>query len=283
MRYDAGHDSGRDLPAARPPLLASKEYDQASVFDPQNLLREARRQKQLPLVAIPPMCVLDPDGDIVRHLRRGARARLSPGWACYHTELYEFDLDGRPVGIVGCAVGAPFAVLVAEQLFASGCRVLLSITSAGRITEVGRPPYFVLIDRSLRDEGTSYHYLPPADFVEADPALVDRAMLVLKAAGPKVLRGASWTTDAPFRETAGAVAGTQALGILAVEMEAAGLYAFAAARRKPVLCLAHITNAMGLVPGDFDKGEAEGIPDTLTIIGAVIRAIAPDGDQGASS
>lgn len=94
---------------ARPPLLANKEYDQASIFDPHNLLREARRQKGLPVEAVPTMCVLDPDGDLVRHLRRAARARLSPGWACYHTDLYEFDLDGRSVGIVGCAVGGPFA------------------------------------------------------------------------------------------------------------------------------------------------------------------------------
>jgi uridine phosphorylase len=271
-----------------PPLLTNKEYDRASIFEPQNLLREARRQKQLPLETIPYVCVLDPDGDIVRHLRRAARTRLSPAWACYHTDLYEFDLDGRPAGIVGCAVGASFAVLVAEQLFASGCQLLVSITSAGRITEVDRPPYFVLIDRSLRDEGTSYHYLAPADFVGADQTLVDRAMVVLNSTGLKVLRGASWTTDAPFRETAGAVAAARDLGILAVEMEAAGLYAFAAARKKPVLCFAHITNAMGLVSGDFDKGDVDGVRDALTIIHTVIRAIAPDHEviargKGASS
>ena len=53
------------------------------------------------------------------------------------------------------AVGAPFAVLVAEQLFASGCRLLISVTSAGQIVSTAPPPYFVLIDRALRDEGTS--------------------------------------------------------------------------------------------------------------------------------
>jgi len=66
-------------------------------------------------------------------------------------------------GIIGCAVGASFAVLLAEQLLVSGCRLLVSVTSAGQIVPQGPPPYFVLIDRALRDEGTSYHYLPPAD------------------------------------------------------------------------------------------------------------------------
>ena len=58
------------------------------------------------------------------------------------------------------SISAPFAVLVAEQLFASGCRLVISVTSAGQITPIGPTPYFVLIDRALRDEGTSYHYLP---------------------------------------------------------------------------------------------------------------------------
>ena len=70
--------------------------------------------------------------------------------------------------------------------------------------------------------------------------------------------GAAWTTDAPFRETADAIGAAQAAGILAVEMEAAALYAFAAARERPVLCFAHITNQMGRVDGDFEKGAADG-------------------------
>ena len=63
-------------------------------------------------------------------------------------------------------MGAPFAVLVAEELFASGCRLLLSVTSAGQIAAVGRPTYFVIIERALRDEGTSYHYAAPSEYAE---------------------------------------------------------------------------------------------------------------------
>ena len=96
-------------------------------------------------------------------------------WACYHTDMDVTDHAGLPIGVVGLAVGAPFAVLVAEQLFASGCRLLISVTSAGQITPLGPTPYFVMIDRALRDEGTSQHYLPPSIFAEADAALADRA------------------------------------------------------------------------------------------------------------
>ena len=157
-------------------------------------------------------------------------------------------------GIIGCAVGAAFAVLIAEELFASGCRFLVSVTSAGQIAPLGAPPYFVVIERALRDEGTSYHYLPPSDFADAEPGLVAAAMGRCADAGLPVYRGATWTTDAPFRETAAAIAASRARNILAVEMEAAALYAFARARGKPVLCLAHVTNQMARQQRRFRKG-----------------------------
>src|SRR5579872_3029593 len=210
------------------PIVDGKDHQAPSVFRPQALLREARRQRQLPLVAVPEICVLDPDGDVVRHLKRTGRGRIHEGWACYHTELLAFDLDGTgEVGIVGCAVGAPFAVLVAEQLFASGCRLLISVTSAGQITPIGPTPYFVLIDRALRDEGTSYHYAAPTEYSNADPRLIAMAADALNRNGVVVAVGSSWTTDAQFRETAEAVEEARSKGVLAVEMEAAALYAFA--------------------------------------------------------
>jgi len=253
------------------PILSGKDHAAPSVFEPANLLREARRQKGLPQAAIPEICLLDPDGDILRALNHAGRATLSPGWACYHTELYEFAEAGIRFGIIGCAVGAPFAVLLAEELFVSGCRFLISMTSAGQIVPQGEPPYFVVIDRALRDEGTSYHYLPASEFAAADPALVAAAMVALGEVALPVYRGAAWTTDAPFRETAAAIAGAHSRNILAVEMEAAALYAFARARQKPVLCLAHVTNRMAVDAGDFEKGEADGAHASLEVILAVAR------------
>ena len=249
-----------------PPILSNKHHKHPSVFTPENLLREARRQKSLQRHNVPDVCILDPDGDIVRRLVAERRAEQDSNWACYHTDLYKFNEQDIGFGIIGCAVGASFAVLVAEELFASGCKLLISVTSAGQIVEVGDPPYFVLIDRALRDEGTSYHYLPPADFSHISPQLLAMLDGVFEETTPKVYRGATWTTDAPFRETETAIEHCRNLGIMGVEMEAAGLYAFSEARQKPIVCLAHVTNRMARIKGDFEKGIASGSRDALQVI-----------------
>lgn len=258
--------------SASPPILSHKHYEAPSVFAPENLLRQARRQKRLADGNVPAVCVLDPDGDIVRRLKLEARARLDPGWGCYHTELHRFGQAGIELGIVGCAVGASFAVLVAEELFASGCRFLISVASAGQLARLRPPPYFVLIDRALRDEGTSYHYQPSAEFSHADGRLLSAMSEAFVGLRVPVERGATWTTDAPFRETAKAIAAMQQKNLLAVEMEAAALYALAQARCKSVLCFAHVTNQMARSDVDFDKGEAEGTVDALALIGAAAQA-----------
>jgi uridine phosphorylase len=253
-----------------PSIREDKDTSAPSVFLPAALLREARRQKGLAAVNVPPVCILDPDGDIVRRLQHSGQSKPFAGWPCYHTQLDAFTLAGRTVGIVGCAVGAPFAVLIAEQLFASGCRLLLSVTSAGQIVPSGRPPYFVIIDRALRDEGTSYHYAPPSEYSEADTALVATAAAALNSTKQRVLVGSSWTTDAPFRETADAIAAARSKGVLAVEMEAAALYAFARTAGVQVLCLAHVTNTMGQTERDFEKGEADGTADALAVLEVIV-------------
>jgi uridine phosphorylase len=268
-----------EMPA---PIFEDKHLAEPSAFSPENLLREARRQKGLPIATVPVVCVLDPDGDIMRELVQAGRARRDPSWACYHTDLHVVRDGDIEFGIIGGAVGGSFAVLVAEELFASGCRYLLSITSAGQITPLRPPPYFILIDRALRDEGTSYHYLAPARYSEADPTLVDTAARALADVDFAVVCGSTWTTDAPFRETATTIAARQAEGVLAVEMEAAALYAFATARRRPVLCVAHVTNQMGRAEGDFEKGEANGARDALRLIEAIVALVDPPGPTAAA-
>lgn len=253
------------------PLLQAKDHRAPSMFEPANLLREARRQRDLPDLAVPAVALLDPDGDVVRHLARSGRGRRHPGWACYHTDMWTVPVDGVEIGVVGMAVGAPFAVLVAEQLAVSGAELVISITSAGRISPLGPLPCFVLIDRALRDEGTSAHYLPPGRWSRLDETLA--AKLDGAFTGRPVRTGSSWTTDAPYRETAAAIAAAERAGVACVEMEAAALYAYATARQRPVVCLAHITNTMATDGDDFEKGLDNGAHDALAVAAAVAAAL----------
>ncbi len=254
------------------PILRRKRYGEQSVFAPEALLREARRQKGYAAADVPAVCLLDPDGDILAQLQSDETAWKDANWACYHTNLFRASHGSFEFGVIAGAVGASFSVLVAEELFASGCRLLISISSSGQIVPAQPPPYFVLIERALRDEGTSYHYLPPSRFSQIDPALLTPLKSSLLRPASPVLLGSTWTTDAPFRETATEIGYYRSLGILAVEMEASALYAFAEARSKQVICIAYVTNTMGTSQRDFEKGQANGARDSLAVFLEVAKA-----------
>ena len=217
------------------------------------------------------ICLLDPDGDIVAHLSLTRRSERSPTWACYHSTLDVFDLDGREVGIVPVAVGAPYAVLIAEELFASGCGLLISVTSAGR---VAAPPKHERVHGDRAGLARRGHEPPLPVAVALQPARADlrAALAELEIEGVHLLRGDSWTTDAPFRETSSALAARRVEGILAVEMEAAALYAYAEADDRKIVCLAHLTNELGQ-EGDFEKGAANGAEDAFAVVAAVVEAL----------
>ncbi len=121
-----------------PPILAQKHDAEPSAFTPENLLREAGRQKLITESPIPEICAFDNDCDIVRSPLARGEARLQPRWACYHAELYSFSRGGIELGIVRCAVGASIAVLIAEEMFASVRNLLVSAHVTNQLGRVER-------------------------------------------------------------------------------------------------------------------------------------------------
>jgi uridine phosphorylase len=249
-------------------ILENKNYDEVSVFLPENLLREARRQKNIRNCSIPQICILDPDGDLANYLQKTGDAKKNGCWACYHSTLFTFQIGEIEIGIIPCIVGASYAVLVAEQLFVSGCRLLISVTSSGIINQPVTDKHFALITDAVRDEGTSYHYLP----AETPATIGDKLFKKLNMiSGSLWFNAKSWTTDAPYRETQHSINAMQAQGVICVEMEAAALYAFAKAKDKNVVCFAHLTNTMAQSEGDFEKGEHFGSLRMIELIEQVIK------------
>lgn len=258
----------------KPPILENKEYNEDPVFRPENLLREARRQKNKPNCDVPEICVLDPDGDLVDYLKNQELATKNECWACYHSELYSFEHEGKTLGILPCVVGAPYATIVIEQLFMSGCNLVISVTSAGIINEEHVTRKFALITESVRDEGTSYHYQPADKKARLQPDLYKK-LTDSSTVGIDTLyfEGKSWTTDAPYRETQSAIDAMKDKGVTCVEMESSALYSVAEKTGNDVICFAHLTNTMAQNEGDFEKGESFGSLDTLKLLAEVIKTL----------
>jgi uridine phosphorylase len=226
-----------------------------------------RRQRKLPLEKVPRICILDPDGDLVDFLRISNSTQRQHAWACFHTALDIFVHEEIEYGIIGGAVGASFSVLVAEELFESGCELLINISSAGRIIALDQaPPYIILIEKALRDEGTSYHYLPPSPYSYLNPFLKEIILHSWDHKRVPLYTGISWTTDAPFRETEEMLEVGRAHNILTIEMEAAALYAMGSAKQRHVVCFAYVTNSLGCIEGDFEKGLDNGSITNLEVI-----------------
>jgi uridine phosphorylase len=246
-----GEEMDRELD--RLPIVGHQTASEA-VFTPEALIEAVRSERGLGAQAVPAVCVLDFDGDLSDWMVGQGLVEPCESWACFHTAMHEFEIDGVRCGLIARTIGGPYAVLVAEQLAVSGARVVLGLTSAGRVDPQLPIPSIVVASRAVRDEGTSYHYLPPAETVAAPAEVPDLLLAELRRLPLPVCAGMVWTTDAPYRETAEELAAHARAGVLAVEMQAASLFAFAEAKGFPVGVVAHVTNAVDHAGTPFDKG-----------------------------
>lgn len=213
-----------------------------------------REQRSLPAIGVPQVCVLDFDGDLADGLISDGAATVSESWACFHTQMLLTRVGAIECGVIPRTIGGPYAVLIAEQLHAAGAQLILGLTSAGRLAPSLPLPSIVVIDEAIRDEGTSLHYLPPSERVATPaPALIEHLLDELAGISP-VRRGLVWTTDAPYRETMQQLDHWRDAGALAVEMQAASLFAFGRAKRTAIAVVAMISNSVDGSSTPFDTG-----------------------------
>jgi len=141
-------------------------------------------------------------------------------------DLYLLKRTGGRVGVVGnFGIGAPGLTSLAEEMMAWGTKRLIILSLAGGLQSDLAPGSILVCDRAIRDEGTSYHYLPAAKDVKASSTLVLAISQTLTQRGLAHSIGATWSTDAPYRETREEAEFFQGEGVKAVDMESAGLFA----------------------------------------------------------
>ncbi|HZO91606.1 MAG TPA: nucleoside phosphorylase [Chthonomonadaceae bacterium] len=161
--------------------------------------------------------------------------------------VYEMQVDGKRLAIFHPGLGAPLAAGLLEEVIALGCRKFSACGGAGVLDSQIACGHVIVAHSAVRDEGTSYHYLPPSREVQASPRAVAAIEETLRRHRIEYLMGKTWTTDAFYRETSNRVKRRKEEGSLTVEMEAAAFFAVSQFR--------HVEFGQLLYGGDDVGGE----------------------------
>jgi uridine phosphorylase len=207
----------REIGGARFPIL---EFDPArtAVIEPHAVHKPRE---------IPQHCVLCFFQDVIDDVCKSARVVYTSRGEEGGHPVYELNFGARPIAVVHPRVGAPMSAAVLESLIALGCRKFIACGGAGVLVPKVVLGHLVVPTSAVRDEGTSYHYLPASREVKPSPRAVAAIEAVLKANGHDYLLGKTWTTDGLYRETRAKVEHRTREGCLTVEMEAAAFFAVA--------------------------------------------------------
>lgn len=218
--------------------------------------------------------------DFFRYLRSmGEKVPRAPSTIvlCFSPRLTKFaveSLHARPepeaprefviqtprgrIGIVETqGIGAPALAATMEELIARGARRFVSVGLAGSLQSRLNVGATVLCTRAIRDEGTSHHYVRPGKYAYASVPLSNRLQRGLEARNLPVIRGASWTVDAVYRETLPEIRTYRKAGVLTVDMEASALFSIAGAagvESAALFTVSDILDETGWVPRFREAG-----------------------------
>ncbi|MEO7817629.1 MAG: nucleoside phosphorylase [Actinomycetota bacterium] len=259
------------------PNFAGK-HAEASMFSPQDFLAYAREHRgasgSVPVNVI--MCYSPWLGNHVAALA-DAEILSTPTAGTFHVLG---ETNGQVGVAAGFGIGAPAASTVLEELIACGARKIISIGAAGTLqrgVEIGET---MLCTAAIRDEGVSHHYLEPGQLAHPSAALTQRLGTTLSRAGIEYKEGTAWTIDAPYRETVAEAHLYQSQGVLAVEMEAAALFAIAIYREVEAAAAFIASDSLAELTWAPRFGAPEVRQGLERLLRATIKALLPEQDGG---
>ena len=131
----------------------------------------------------------------------GARVVAENRWENGPHHLYEIAYNGRRLCYYHPGIGSAQAAGLMEEVIAFGCRKFVACGGCGSLDRSVTLGQLVCLTGAVRDEGASYHYLPPSREVEADKGVLKVITGVMARRGVPFVHGKTWSTDAPYRET----------------------------------------------------------------------------------
>lgn len=216
-----------------------EKYSKSALFSPAEYLQYWEKHNKIDRNLVPESAILTfQPGLIKRITQRFPSEKIGNLLEVIRTENQKLGLARVP------GIGAPAAVVVLEELIGLGIRRFIIIGTAGSLQKHIKVGDLVLCEAAIRDEGTSYHYLPPAKYARSSVDLTQRLRESLIHSGNKIFTGTSWSVDAPYRETTDEVRQYQSEGVLTVEMEAAALFAVAQYRNVALAAVFVISDSL---------------------------------------
>ena len=255
--------------AAAGPLMADK-HGKAAVYEAADFLASAHDHGWR-AGTIPAGMVFTSQTFITAHLA-ALPDRYEPSKTLTPTNGRVFlTLADPPIAIACLGVGAPALVTVLEHLVGLGIRSFIAVGPAPAVASNLQRGDCVVIDRALRDDGVSSHYLAPARYAAADGGLTAQLITACEARGLSTRRGSSWTVPTPFRTTAGELEAYRKEGVLVTEMVTAALFAVAEALHVRAASAVMATRTLGVAapapPPERHGGEV------LTLIDAAVGVL----------
>lgn len=139
--------------------------------------------------------------------------------------IYEVTYQDKRFAFCKARLGAPASVGVFEEIIAMGAKRIILLGNCGVLDKSIADCGIIIPTKAIRDEGTSYHYAPAADYIDVNTRYIPEFVEVLEKCGYPYVQGVTWTTDAFYRETPAKVAARKAMGAVCVEMECAAMQA----------------------------------------------------------
>ena len=232
----------------------SKDYAAESLLTAQDIVAYRARLGRMPKLHAPRGALFCLERGLPHRLRWRIPVRKVGGM---NADVYETTHTKSPVVILtSFGGGSPIVVGLAEELAAMGVRKMILLTMGGGLQLNLKHGDAVVCTRAIRDEGASYHYLPPEKYIEADSVLAERLTQSIQKRGVPCSSGTTWTTDAPYRETLAEVGQYQTEGVKVVEMESAGLFTIGSVRKVQTTSIVVVMDSLASlkwqVPERFD-------------------------------
>lgn len=201
----------------------SNKYKVKAIIEPTGVIEERRKIGLHPTTPVPAGAIVCYDNALWKWISQLPNRIDCDGWLKGSYLLKNNDSHILVIKAVG--YGAPTAVMTFEELVAYGITKFVNLGSAGGLQKNMKIGDLIVCDRAIRDEGTSYHYLPDEKYADASEELTANLCEVIKKKGIPFVKGSSWTIDALYRETIEELQQYREEGVLTVEMEAAALFA----------------------------------------------------------